>query len=50
MMDSGASIGFYNTERPHSALVARTLAEAYRGDPPVDMMDNPLRTFAMVSA
>ena len=36
-------IGFYNTERPHSALDGKTLLEAYRGDPPVDMMDKPLR-------
>ena len=35
--------GFYNTERPHSALDGKTPAEAYRGDPPVDMMDKPLR-------
>ena len=34
---------FYNTERPHSALGGRTPAEAYRGAPPVDMMDKPLR-------
>ena len=39
----GEWIGFYNTERPHSALGGRTPAEAYRGDPPVDMMDKPLR-------
>ncbi len=31
-------IGFYNTERPHSALGGRTPAEAYAGQP-VDMMD-----------
>ena len=36
-------IGFYNTERPHSALGGRTPAEAYRGDTPVDTMDKPLR-------
>ena len=36
-------IGFYNTQRPHLALGGRTPAEAYRGDTPVDMMDNPLR-------
>ena len=29
----GEWIGFYNTERPHSALGGRTPAEAYRGDP-----------------
>ena len=34
---------FYNTERPHSALGGKTPAEAYRGAPPVDMMDKPLR-------
>ena len=28
-------IGFYNTERPHSALDGKTPLEAYRGDPPV---------------
>ena len=39
----GEWIGFYNTERPHSALGGRTPAEAYRGDPPVDIMDKPLR-------
>ena len=32
-------IGFYNTERPHSALDGKTPAEAYRSNPPVDMMD-----------
>ena len=36
-------IGFYNTERPHSALAGRTPAEAYRDRSPVDMMDKPLR-------
>ena len=36
-------IGFYNTERPHSALGGATPAEAYRGEAPVDMMDKPLR-------
>ena len=36
-------IGFYNIQRPHSALGGRTPAEAYRGDTPVDMMDKPLR-------
>ena len=30
-------IGFYNSQRPHSALGGRTSAEAYRGDTPVDM-------------
>lgn len=35
----GEWIGFYNTERPHSALAARTPAEAYGIDKPVDMMD-----------
>ena len=39
----GEWIGFYNTERPHSALGGRTPTEAYRGDPPVDRMDKPLR-------
>ena len=38
----GEWIGFYNTQRPHSALGGRTPAEAYRGDTPVDMMDKPL--------
>ena len=33
----GEWIGFYNTERPHSALGGRTPAEAYRGDTPVGM-------------
>lgn len=32
-------IGFYNTERPHSALAGRTPAEAYGLGQPVDMMD-----------
>ena len=39
----GEWIDFYNTERPHPALGGRTPAEAYRDDPPVDMMDKPLR-------
>lgn len=33
-------MGFYNTERPHSALGGRTPAEAYASRP-VDMMDKP---------
>ena len=41
----GEWIDFYNAERPHSALGGKTPAEAYRGDPPVDMMDKPLRAF-----
>ena len=36
-------IGFYNTARPHSALDGKTPAEAYRSNPPVDMMDKLLR-------
>ena len=36
-------IGFYNTERPHTALGGRTPAEACRGDRSVDMMDKPIR-------
>ena len=36
-------IGFYNTERPQSALAGQTPAEAYRDGSPVDMMDEPLR-------
>ena len=39
----GDWIGFYNTERPHSALGGRTPAEAWRSEMPVDMMDKPLR-------
>jgi putative transposase len=35
----GEWIGFYNTERPHSALGGRTPAEAYLAGGPVDMMD-----------
>jgi len=35
----GPWIGFYNTERPHSALDGRTPAEAYSVKRPVDMMD-----------
>ncbi len=37
----GEWIGFYNTERPHSALAGRTPAEAYGVGRPVDMMDKP---------
>ena len=40
----GEWIDFYNAERPHSALGGKTPPEAYRGDPPADMMDKPLRT------
>ncbi len=36
-------VRFYNLERPHLALDGRPPAEAYRGEPPVDMMDTPLR-------
>ena len=36
-------VRFYNLERPHAALDGRTPAEAYRGEPPVDMMDKSLR-------
>ena len=39
----GEWIDFYNAERPHSALGGKTPAEAYRGDPPADMMDKQLR-------
>ena len=39
----GEWVSFYNTERPHSAIGGRTPVEAYRGGPPVDMMDKPLR-------
>jgi putative transposase len=35
----GEWIGFYNTERPHSALDGRTPAEAYSARWPVDMTD-----------
>jgi putative transposase len=35
----GEWIGFYNSERPHSALGGRTPAEAYATGKPVDMMD-----------
>ena len=34
-------MGFYNTERPHSALAGQTPAEAYGTGRPVDMMDKP---------
>jgi putative transposase len=37
----GEWIGFYNTERPHSALAGQTPAEAYGAGQPVDMMDKP---------
>ncbi len=36
----GERIGFYNTERSHSAHAGRTPAEAYATARPVDMMDN----------
>ena len=45
----GEWIDFYNTERPHSALGGKTPAEAYRGAPPVDMMDKPLRDVAAMA-
>ena len=45
----GEWIGFYNTQRPHSALGGRTPAEAYRGDTPVDMMDKALRALPIIS-
>jgi putative transposase len=35
----GDWIGFYNSERPHSALGGCTPAEAYAAAKPVDMMD-----------
>ena len=35
----GTWIGFYNTERPHSALDGRTPVEAYWAGRPMDMMD-----------
>ena len=35
----GEWIGFYNTERPHSALAGQTPAEAYGAGLPMDMMD-----------
>ena len=38
----GEWIGFYNTERPHSALAGQTPAEAYACDRPLDMMDKPV--------
>ena len=34
-------IGFYNTERPHSALDGRPPAQAYGATRPMDMMDKP---------
>ena len=37
----GEWIGFYNTERPHSALAGQTPAEAYGAEQPMDMMDKP---------
>ena len=39
----GEWIDFYTAERPHSALGGKTPADAYRGDPPADMMDKQLR-------
>ena len=41
-------VRFYNLERPHLALDGRTPAEAHRGEPPVDMMDKPLRALAHI--
>ena len=38
----GDWVRFYNLERPHAALDGGAPAEAYRGDPPVDMMGKPL--------
>ena len=38
----------YNVEGPHAALDGRTLAEAYRNETPVDMMDKSL--FALLSS
>jgi len=38
----GDWIGFYNTERPHSALGGRTPAEVYGAGPPLDMMDKAI--------
>jgi hypothetical protein len=35
-------IGFYNAERPHSALAGQTPAEAYGARQPVDMMDKAI--------
>ena len=37
----GEWIGFYNTERPHSALAGQTPAEASGAEQPMDMMDKP---------
>ncbi len=37
----GEWIGFYNTERPHSALAGQTPTEAYGAEQPMDMMDKP---------
>ncbi len=38
----GEWIGFYNTERPHSALDGQTPAEVYGAEQPVDMMDKTI--------
>ena len=38
----GEWIGFYNTERSHSALDGQTPAEAYEAEWPVDMMDKAI--------
>ncbi|PCH79699.1 MAG: hypothetical protein COC02_08220 [Rhodospirillaceae bacterium] len=35
-------IGFYNAERPHSALAGQTPAEAYGAGQPVDTMDKAI--------
>jgi putative transposase len=37
----GEWIGFYNTERPHSAPAGRTPAETYNAGQPVDLMAKP---------
>ena len=36
----GSWVGFYNRERPHSALAGKPPAEAYTAGPPVEMIDN----------
>jgi hypothetical protein len=46
----GEWIGFYNAERPHSALESQTPAEAYRAGRPVDMTTDKAGAFTASTA